>query len=161
MNTFPRAEHSNASPLRGLTLTYEFEDSTSNTWILWGAFKPQRVSINILAGFGFLALVGISKILLAPGAQDHSEMWDFSHTSPVIVVEPQLWAQGCPYTPSETWQRAQDDSREEGLEGSLLQGDGTRSSHDPSQQELNLVTFFPEWGRSPLPTGRHGPLWPS
>lgn len=84
MNTFPRAEHYNASPLRGSTLTYEFEDSTSNTWILWGAFKPQRVSINILAGFGFLALVGISKTLLAPGAQDHSEMWDFP--TPVLSL---------------------------------------------------------------------------
>ena len=74
MNTFPRAEHYNASPLRGPTLTSEFEGSTSNTWILWGAFKPQRVSTNFLAGFGLLALVGTSKISLAPGLQDHSEM---------------------------------------------------------------------------------------
>lgn len=67
----------------------------------------------------------------------------FSHTSPVIVVEPQQWAQGCPDTPSETWQRAQDDSREEGLEGSLCSSEMvTVPATDPSEQELNLVTFF-------------------
>lgn len=86
--------------------------------------------------------------MLVVGPHDHSEMWDLP-TMVLFVVKPQLQALECPYMSSESWQIAEDDSRQEGLQASLCSWEVEPGPvTDPQEQELNLTHIPPKCGRA-------------